>query len=228
MPAYHAQKTLEKTVECLPPIYDEIILCDDGSQDGTYDLSRKLGLTTLRHNNNYGYGKNQKTLYDNALERNPEIIIMVHPDNQYDASCLPEMINLIRNHGADFVIGSRIKSARQNGMPNYKYISNRGLTFLQNLIYSTKLSEFHSGLRAYRVETLRNIPYNNFSDDFVFDSEVIAWIIAHRLAIAETDTICIYHKDSSSINFRRSFKYGIETLRVLKNYRNGKYHKMKK
>ncbi len=226
MPAYYAQQTLEKTVKCLPLVYDEIVLCDDGSQDRTAYISRKLGITTLRHDHNYGYGRNQKTLYNYALKKNPDVVIMVHPDNQYDTACLPKMIDLIQNRGVDFVIGSRIKSAKQYGMPIWKYMSNRVLTMIQNLVYSTKLSEFHSGLRAFRSETLRKIPYNKFSDDFVFDSEIIAWILAHRFSIAETDTICNYHKESSSINFRRSLKYGIETLKVLNNYHKGIYHKI--
>ncbi len=224
MPAYNAKKTLEKTCANLPKIYSEIIVCDDGSVDGTFEQSQKLNVTTLRHDCNRGYGANQKTLYDYALAKSPSIIIMVHPDNQYTTDCLPEMVAKIEG-GAGLVIGTRMKTALKNRMPWWKYLSNRFLTFLQNRTFRTNLSEFHSGLRGYDARSLASLPYRGFSDDFVFDSEVIANMRGRGYSIEEVPTECYYNKDVSSINFARSVTYGLQTLKTLLRYKSGYWNK---
>lgn len=224
MPAYNAKKTLEATIAGLPPIYDEIILCDDASIDGTYELSKQLGITSLRHEENRGYGGNQKTLFREALQRAPDIIIMVHPDNQYETSCLPEMIELLKKDpDIGLVIGSRMKTALKNKMPPWKYASNRFLTVCQNAVFQTDLSEFHSGLRAYRGSALASMPFENFSEGFVFDSEIIASLAAGGDRIGEVATNCYYLPESSSLGFLGSMRYGFLTLGTLGKYLAGKY-----
>lgn len=219
MPAYYAEKTLEVTYAALPRVYDKVILCDDGSLDKTIEISKQLGITSIRHETNKGYGANQKTLYDVAMKEGADIIIMVHPDNQYDTKCVPEMIELIEKGEADIVLGSRMQSALANGMPWWKYASNRFLTFVQNLIFCTSMSEFHSGLRAYRAEIFSKIPYRNFSNGFVFDSEVIAWLLTHRYRVGEVPTNCYYVEGVSSIGLWQSLKYGIATILTILKYR---------
>ena len=223
MPAYNAERTLEQTVRLLPPIYDEILLCDDGSKDKTYEKSTLLGITTIQHKKNRGYGANQKTLYAYALERATGIIIMVHPDNQYNTQCLPQMIELIRGGGMDLVLGNRMNTARINNMPWWKYVGNSLLTFFQNVIFGARLSEFHSGLRVYNASVLAKMPFKEFSDDFVFDSEVIAWFFAQRLRVGEVSTECYYNEEVSSINLQRSVRYGLSTLHTLYKYMTGRY-----
>jgi len=224
MPAYNAARTIEKTYINLPKVYEKIILCDDASNDNTIQASKQIReIEIITHPKNKGYGGNQKTLYTSALQYDPDIIIMVHPDNQYNTSCLPEMIAQISNGQASFVMGSRIKSARKYGMPMWKYVSNRILTFFQNIVLRTKLSEFHSGLRAYDARILRTIPYNSFSDDFVFDAEMITCWRAYNHNIGEVDTECYYTDEVSSINFRRSVTYGLQTLQTLLKYTLKKY-----
>ncbi|MDI6820594.1 MAG: glycosyltransferase family 2 protein [Patescibacteria group bacterium] len=228
MPAYNAEQTLNRTYQELPKIYSEIILCDDGSKDKTVEISRTLNITTLFHKENKGYGANQKTLYNSTMQKNPEIIVMVHPDNQYDTNSIPLMVEIIRSGKADMVLGSRIKTALQNGMPYWKYISNRFLSFMQNLIFKTNLSEFHSGLRAYKASIFLKMPYQKFKDDFTFDSEIIAWLIAHKMTIKEIDTQCFYTKESiSKTNLRQSINYGIGTLKTLIKYLFGYYKNLK-
>ncbi len=227
MPAYNAEQTLEKTCLGLPKIYSEIVVCDDGSSDGTYECSKKLKLTSLQHSKNKGYGANQKTLYDYALGKGAEIIVMVHPDNQYTTSNLPKMIEKIER-GAAMVMGTRMDTALKNKMPYWKYVCNRFLSSVQNFVFGTNLSEFHSGLRAYDANELRDIPYQAFSDDFVFDSEMIADILRRGKKIDEVPVECFYNNEVSSINFRRSFKYGLETLRTLLSYKLGRYGKQKR
>jgi len=223
MPAYNAETTLVKTRESLPSYVDTVILCDDGSHDNTARVSREHGISTIVHARNGGYGRNQKTLYDAVKKLDGvEIVVMVHPDNQYQVDNLDEMINLITDHGADLVLGTRMKTALKNGMPMWKYVSNRGLSFMQNRVFGSKLSEFHSGLRVYKAETLLNMPYHAFSNDFVFDSQVIAWLMKEGYSVQEADAICNYTDEVSSINFRRSLKYGLDTLGVLVQYRFGK------
>jgi len=219
MPAYRAAATVESTVRALPGAFDQIILCDDASPDNTVVISEGLGITTLRHAVNRGYGGNQKTLYSYALKQGADVVVMVHPDNQYSTKNVPEMVHKLRSGRVDMVLGTRMKNARQNGMPVWKWLANRGLTIMQNMVYGTHLSEFHTGLRAYRTELLRQMPFNEFSEDFVFDSQVIAWTLAHDYKIDEVDTNCYYGGDVSSINFRRSLKYGLHTLGVLRWYR---------
>jgi glycosyltransferase involved in cell wall biosynthesis len=222
MPAYRAEKTLEATYRNMPHVYDEVIVCDDAGMDQTMSVSKSLNLTSVRHLKNLGYGGNQKTLYKIALEHGADIIIMVHPDNQYSTTCIPEMISKIE-HGAHLVIGSRMKTALKNHMPWWKYVSNRFLTITENLILGTHLSEFHSGLRAYNAHTLAAIPFQTFSDDFVFDSEMIACMRAHGYTISEVDTECFYNDNVSSINFHRSLRYGFETIKTLAKYLFGVY-----
>ena len=226
MPAYYAEKTLEATYRNLPQAYDEVILCDDGSQDNTSVVSKKLGITTIRHNKNIGYGGNQKTLYAAALAKNPDIIVMVHPDNQYDTTSVPAMVNLITSGSADLVLGTRMENALANHMPLWKYAGNRFLTTLQNITFRTRLSEFHSGLRAYNATLLKKVPFEKFSNDFVFDSQMIAWHIAHGYKLGEVPTNCYYNDLSSSISFRRSVRYGLATTKVLADYALGHYHSM--
>jgi len=225
MPAYYAEKTLEATFRELPSVYDEIILCDDASQDKTFEISNKLGITTIRHINNKGYGGNQKTLYDAALSRGADIIVMVHPDNQYNTASIPRMIEIIERGEADMVLGSRIASALKNGMPLWKYLGNRFLTASANVIFKKRFSELHSGLRTYSAKTLKQMPYHKFSDDFVFDAEVIAWLIANGHTIREIPVDCYYNEDVSSINFWRSVRYGLGNLAVLYKFLRGQFTK---
>lgn len=224
MPAFNAEKTLRETIRGIPSVLSsEIVLCDDGSTDNTAALSARLGVTTIRHRQNRGYGANQKTLYTYVRKKNPAIIIMVHPDNQYDTSILPEMVDRVVRGAADVVLGSRMRHARKNGMPWWKRAGNRFLTYLQNAAYGTALSEFHSGLRVFSSSLLDVMPYEAFSNDFVFDSEFLAWSLAHDFRVAELPAHCYYNDTVSSVNFTRSVVYGIETLHTLLRYRKGYY-----
>jgi len=225
MPAYNAERTLKTTIDNLPAVHDEIIVCDDASADNTYDLAEKLGIIALRHPENRGYGGNQKTLISEALKRKADIIVMVHPDNQYDTSCLPKMIEMLKsNPRIGLVIGSRMENALRNDMPLWKYVSNHFLTFFQNIVFRTKLSEFHSGLRAYNATTLSSMPYGSFSEGFVFDSEIIAWLVGHQFKVDEVGTNCYYTKESSSLGALGSMRYGWLTLGTLVKYLLGDYH----
>ena len=188
MPAYNAEQTIAATVERLPHVYDEILLCDDASKDKTAAVARSLGLTVFEHGRNGGYGANQKTLYYEALQRNPDVIIMVHPDNQYDASNVGTGIRMIERGEADFIIGNRMSTARKDGMPFWRYVSNRFLTICQNLVF----------------QVLETINWEKNSDDFVFDSETIAWAFAHGFKFGEIPARCFYGFSESSINFKRS------------------------
>lgn len=225
LPAYNAAKTLEITIQSIPSVYDSIVLCDDGSNDNTAALSCELGILTLQHTVNKGYGANQKTLLDFTRNGNHRIIVMIHPDNQYDLAAVPEMIKSISENSDDLILGSRMERARENGMPWWKYCGNRLLTFFQNKVYGMSLTEYHSGLRAYSRELVMRMPYHDFSDDFVFDSEVIAWTLAQKYHITEVPTNCYYRADSSSVNFIRSITYGIQTLIVLFKFIFHAYHK---
>jgi glycosyltransferase involved in cell wall biosynthesis len=226
MPAYYAERTLAATLDGLPSGYRDIILCDDASRDGTYDLAKQLGLPAIRHATNRGYGGNQKTLFSAALAKNPDLVVMVHPDNQYDTACIPTMAAMfMENPQLGLVIGSRMKSAVENNMPRWKYVSNRSLTICQNAVFGTRLSEFHSGLRAYRASVLAGVPYETFSEGFVFDSEIIAWLVSNRYQIGEVDTECHYTAESSSLGFPGSVKYGLQTLGTLAKYLGGAYHR---
>lgn len=218
LPAYNAEATLEKTYKEIPlDIVDEVILCDDASIDRTVPLAKELGIDhVIIHQENKGYGGNQKSLYNKALDANADIIIMLHPDYQYTPMLIPSMVNMIAQDLFPVVLGSRIlgKGALEGGMPIYKYIANRFLTFTQNILVNYKLSEYHTGYRAFHRRVLQNIDFNNNSDDFVFDNEMLSQIIYKQFHIGEITCPTKYFPEASSINFRRSAKYGLGVLRV--------------
>lgn len=218
LPAYNAALTLEKTYKEIPfDLVDEVILCDDASRDNTSDLAKNIGIEhVLVHEMNKGYGGNQKSLYNKALELGGDIVIMLHPDYQYTPKLIPSMVNIIGEGLYDVVLGSRIlgNGALKGGMPIYKYIANRFLTFSQNVLVNHKLSEYHTGYRAFSREVLEAINYNENSDDFVFDNEMLSQIIYADFGIAEVTCPTKYFEEASSINFSRSMKYGIGVLRV--------------
>lgn len=222
MPAYNAEKTLEWTLADIPKgSYDEIILVDDASADNTFELAKKLGLVAIRHEKNLGYGGNQKTCYRTALERGADIVIMLHPDNQYDAKLIPYMAGLIKDNVCDVILGSRIRTRREclsGGMPLYKYVMNRLLTLTENLVLGTAVSETHTGYRAYHRRVLEGIPFEKNSNDFVFDQHAIAQIVFFRFRMGEIPVPTRYFKEASSISFRRSVVYGCSTLWMLLRY----------
>ena len=227
MPAYKAALTLEKTYREIPfDLVDEVILVDDHSPDSTSDVAKSLGIKhIIRHDVNKGYGGNQKTCYTKALELGADIVIMVHPDYQYTPLLLPAMITIIGNGLYPVVFGSRIlgKGALKGGMPMYKYIANRFLTLFQNIMLSQKLSEYHTGYRAFSREVLEKVPFHKCDDDFVFDNEMIAQIFWQGFDIAEVTCPTKYFEEASSINFARSSKYGLGVLRVSIRYRLAKW-----
>ncbi len=218
LPAYNAALTLEKTYKEIPfDLVDEVILCDDASSDNTSDLAQKIGIQhVIIHEKNKGYGGNQKSLYNKAVELGGDIVIMLHPDYQYTPKLIPAMVNIIGDELYPVVLGSRIlgKGALKGGMPIYKYIANRLLTFGQNLLINYKLSEYHTGYRAFSREVLEGINYNENSDDFVFDNEMLSQIIYAGFDIAEVTCPTKYFEEASSINFARSSKYGLGVIRV--------------
>ncbi len=218
LPAYNAAQTLGQTYAEIPfDLVDEVILCDDHSKDNTAEVAKKLGIKhVIRHEVNKGYGGNQKTLYNKALELKGDIVIMLHPDYQYTPKLIPSMINIIGEGLYPVVLGSRIigKGALAGGMPKYKYVANRFLTLTQNLLVSYKLTEYHTGYRAFHADVLKRINYNSNSDDFVFDNEMLSQIIYHGYHIAEISCPTKYFEEASSINFKRSVKYGLGVLRV--------------
>lgn len=218
LPAYNAAKTLEKTYREIPfDLVDEVILCDDHSRDNTAELGRQLGIQhVLIHEQNKGYGGNQKTLYNKALDLGADIVIMLHPDYQYTPKLIPSMVNIIGEELYPVVLGSRIlgMGALKGGMPMYKYIANRFLTFAQNLLINYKLSEYHTGYRAFSRTVLESIHFNGNSDDFVFDNEMLSQIVYAGFDIGEVTCPTKYFEEASSINFRRSMKYGMGVLRV--------------
>jgi len=215
MPAYNAAKTLEATYASIPAdVVDKIILTDDVSQDETVEIARQLGLKTIIHVQNRGYGGNQKTSYLAALKDGADIVVMLHPDNQYDATCIPALIEPIRQGACDMMIGSRLlgEGTLEGGMPLYKFIGNRFLTWVENLVLRQNLSEYHSGFRAYSRKFLTTIPFPLNSDDFVFDSEVLAQASAFNFKVGEIAIPTRYFPEASSIGFKRSVKYGLATL----------------
>ncbi|MBL0024917.1 MAG: glycosyltransferase family 2 protein [Saprospiraceae bacterium] len=222
LPAYNAALTLKKTYEEIPlDLVDEVILCDDASKDKTAELARNLGIKhIIIHENNKGYGGNQKSLYNKALELGGDIVIMLHPDYQYTPLLIPSMVNIIGEELYPVVLGSRIlgKGALKGGMPLYKFIANRFLTMTQNLLIGYKLSEYHTGYRAFSREVLQAIKYNNNSDDFIFDNEMLSQIIYKGFDIAEVTCPTKYFEEASSINFTRSSRYGLGVLRVSLNH----------
>lgn len=217
MPAYNAEKTLEKTYRELDhSVVDQVILVDDRSRDNTKDIARSLGIKTIVHYKNLGYGGNQKTCYKAALETGADIVVMVHPDYQYSPKLVAPMAYMIATREYDCVLGSRIigGTALSGGMPLYKYISNRILTLTQNLLMRQKFSEYHTGFRAFRKEILQSLPLGECDDDFVFDNEMLAQVCFFGFKIGELSCPTKYFEEASSINFFRSVKYGLGVLRV--------------
>ena len=215
LPAYNAAQTLQRTLDEMPrDIVDHFILVDDASRDQTVTLARKLDLEVIVHERNRGYGGNQKTCYTAALKHHPDIVAMVHPDYQYTPLILRAMCSLIVEAGYEFVLGSRIlvNGALAGGMPRYKYVANRALTLFQNLCLGNKLSEYHTGYRVYHAKILREIEYQRFSEDFVFDNQMLAEIVLRQYRIGEVSCPTRYFAEASSINFRRSCTYGFGVL----------------
>jgi len=221
LPAYNAAETLERTVRDLPSLVDEIILVDDKSHDATATLARQLGLFVFEHDQNGGYGANQKTCYKLALSHGADIIVMIHPDYQYDPKLVKYFAEFIGDDYFDVMLGTRIRSRRETlsgGMPLYKYLANRALTIFENFVSGQNLSEWHTGMRAYKREVLTKINWAGNSDDFVFDSQVLFQIVAHQYRIGEIPVPVRYFKEASSINFRRSLRYGFGTVIVALKY----------
>lgn len=217
MPAYNAERTLEQTVAEVPREYvDQIVLVDDGSRDGTVARALALGLHTVVHPKNRGYGSNQKSCYREALRLGAEIVVMVHPDYQYSPRLVVALAGMIASGHYDCVLGSRILGgrARSGGMPLYKYVANRLLTLVQNLCLKAKLSEYHSGFRAFSADLLRTLPLEENSDDFVFDNEMLAQTLWFGFSIGEASCPTRYMEEASSISFRRSVRYGFGVLGV--------------
>ena len=212
MPAYNAAQTLERTVREVPmDLVDEVVVTDDASSDETVEVSRVLGLRTLVHDQNRGYGANQKTCYAEALRLGADITVMLHPDYQYTPRLLPAMISMLSDGPFDAVLGSRVLGGRalRGGMPRYKYAANRGLTALQNLLSDAKLSEYHTGYRAFSRRLLESLPLLENSDDFVFDNQMLSQILMSGFEIGELSCPAAYFPEASSINFRRSVRYGL-------------------
>ena len=222
LPAFQAEKTIQKTVDAIPrDTVDEVLLVDDASHDRTSAIGRELGLHTITHESNRGYGANQKTCYTQALRHGADIVVMVHPDYQYEPRLISAMAGMIASEVYDVVIGSRIlgNTAVAGGMPLYKYVANRLLTSGQNLLLGSKLSEFHTGYRAFSRRALETLPLRANSDDFVFDNQMLAQAIAFDLRIGEISCPTRYFPEASSINFRRSVVYGLGVIRTSLTYR---------
>lgn len=219
LPAFNAEITLEKTLRDIPVgAVDELILVDDASQDSTVALAERLGLRVIRHEKNQGYGANQKTCYREALARGADIIVMIHPDYQYDSSLTPFLTGIISQNVCDVMFGCRIRTRKESisgGMPTYKYIFNRLLTGLENFVLGQNLGETHSGFRAYRRTVLETVPWERNSDDFVFDQQFIVQSVHFGFRLGDIPVPTRYEKVSSSINFRRSVVYGLSTLWTL-------------
>jgi glycosyltransferase involved in cell wall biosynthesis len=217
MPAYNAARTIERTYEEVPlDLVDEVVVTDDASSDETVEVARRLGLRTIVHDKNRGYGANQKTCYTEALRLDADVVVMLHPDYQYTPTLLAPMIGMITDGPFDAVLGSRILGgrARQGGMPAYKYVFNRVLTAIQNLLAGAKLSEYHTGYRAFSRAVLERLALQENSDDFVFDNQMLAQILHADFQIGEVSCPAAYFDEASSINFGRSVKYGLGVLWV--------------
>ncbi len=217
MPAYNAAKTIERTYREIPlDLVDEVVVTDDASHDETVEIARRLGLRTLVHETNRGYGGNQKTCYAEALRLGADVAVMLHPDYQYTPKLLPAIIGLIVAGPFDAVLGSRVLGGRAlaGGMPRYKYVANRFLTAVENLLCGAKLSEYHTGYRAFSREVLESLPLLENSDDFVFDNQMLAQILLAGYEIGEVSCPAAYFEEASSINFQRSVRYGLGVLVV--------------
>jgi glycosyltransferase involved in cell wall biosynthesis len=215
LPAYHAAKTLAQTVNEIPQaVVDEILLVDDASHDDTVPIARQLNLKTFVHERNLGYGANQKTCYREALKSGADIVVMLHPDYQYSPKLVGAMVHMVASGHYDVVLGSRIlaQNAMDGGMPKYKYVANRILTFLQNALMGQKLSEYHTGYRAFTRQVLETLPLKTYSDDFVFDNQMLCGAITAGFRIGEISCPTRYFPEASSINLRRSIKYGLGVL----------------
>jgi len=218
MPAYNAAKTLEQTYRDIPEgSFDEVVLVDDASGDATVEVARQLGIHVFVHAANRGYGANQKTCYTQALKLGADVVVMLHPDYQYDPKRIPDIVAPIKEGRADLVLGSRLADGKalEGGMPFYKYVANRFLTTLENWILGQRLSEMHTGYRAYSRRLLETIPFMRNSEDFVFDTEVIVQAAAFRFKIEEIGVPAKYMPEASSIRFRPSVVYGLKTLWTL-------------
>src|SRR5919199_4861587 len=221
MPAYNAARTLEKTYRDLPAgVVDHVILVDDVSRDETVEIAQRLGLEVVVHMQNRGYGGNQKTCYLEALKSGADVVVMVHPDNQYDSTLVPQMIQPILDGGADIVLGSRFLSgtALSGGMPWWKFISNRFLTIVENIAFGLRLSEYHTGFRAYSRRLLETLPFLLNSDDFVFDQEIMAQAVHFGFTVSEVPVPTRYFPEASSVNFQRSVQYGLDVLKLVGRY----------
>ena len=222
MPAYNAAATLRRTVNDIPTgSVDDILLVDDGSRDETVAIAHQLGLRVIEHGTNRGYGANQKTCYTAALETTAEVILMIHPDYQYDSRVIPYLVGFIELGICDVVLGSRIRTRREaldGGMPIWKYAANRGLTFIENMALGQNLADFHSGLRAYRRQVLETVPFLVNSDDFVFDTQFLVQSVYFGYRLGDVPVPVRYAADASSIDFGRSVRYGVSTLATLRQY----------
>jgi glycosyltransferase involved in cell wall biosynthesis len=221
MPAYNAARTIERTYAEIPlDLVDEVVVTDDASRDATVEIARRLGLRTLVHERNRGYGGNQKTCYAEALRLGADVVVMLHPDYQYPPKLIAAMVGLITDGPFDVVLGSRVLGgrARLGGMPLYKYVSNRALTAAQNLLCGAKLSEYHTGYRAFSRQVLESLPLLENSEDFVFDNQMLAQILYADFEIGEISCPAAYFDEASSINFRRSVTYGLGVLGVSMQY----------
>ncbi len=217
MPAYNAAKTIERTYREIPlDLVDDVLVTDDASPDDTVRVARSLGLRTVVHDTNRGYGGNQKTCYAEALKLGADVVVMLHPDYQYTPALIPAMIGLITDGPFDVVLGSRVLGGRAlaGGMPRYKYVANRLLTAVENLLLGAKLSEYHTGYRAFSREVLESLPLLENSDDFVFDNQMLAQVLLAGFEVGEVSCPAAYFEEASSINFRRSVRYGFGVLGV--------------
>jgi glycosyltransferase involved in cell wall biosynthesis len=219
MPAYNAAATLARTLADIPPeSVDDILVVDDASRDDTTAMARQLGLRVITHAENRGYGANQKTCYAAALETDADVVVMIHPDYQYDSRVVPHLVGFLQLGICDVVVGSRIRTRREaldGGMPPWKYLANRILTMVENMVLGQNLGDFHSGLRAYRRTVLETIPFQRNSDDFVFDSQFLIQCVHFGFKLGDVPVPVRYFDEASSINFRRSVRYGLGTLGAL-------------
>jgi glycosyltransferase involved in cell wall biosynthesis len=219
LPAYNAERTLAATIADFPPgSVDDILLVDDGSTDRTVAIARQMGLSVIVHDKNKGYGGNQKTCYRYALEHGADVVVMIHPDYQYDARVIPHAVGIIELGICDVILGNRVRTRAEAvscGMPWWKYLANRGLTLLENVTLGQNLGEFHSGFRVYRRKVLETVPFERNSDDFVFDTQFLVQAVHFGFRLGDVPVPVRYFDEASSINFRRSSKYGLETLKTV-------------